>query len=148
MQLKANKCVRAPWSCRLDQDELWCARVRKALAAKSTQKSLLILSLLSVASALTNIFFAANYSFDKAAHLWKVNETMNQFSFDVIGNKRENPEDPNTERKEDGFPVQNVELLIGYWTCRGPLTEETYISIWAMRSLRTTLRTGARMNIT
>jgi hypothetical protein len=47
---------------------------------------------------------------------------MNQFSFDVIGNKRENPEDPNTERKEDGFPVQNVELLIGYWTCRGPLT--------------------------
>jgi hypothetical protein len=47
---------------------------------------------------------------------------MNQFSFDVIGDKRENPEDPHAERKEDGFPVRNVELLIGYWTCRGPLT--------------------------
>jgi hypothetical protein len=47
---------------------------------------------------------------------------MNQFSFDVIGDKRENPEGPDIRREEDGFPVRNVELLIGYWTCRGPLT--------------------------
>jgi hypothetical protein len=44
---------------------------------------------------------------------------MNQFSFDVIGDKRE---DPNQVRKEDGFPVKNVELIIGAWTCIGPLS--------------------------
>jgi hypothetical protein len=41
---------------------------------------------------------------------------MNQFSFDVIGDKRENPEDPNSERKEDGFPVQKL-TYAGYRRC-------------------------------
>jgi hypothetical protein len=83
-------------------------------------ESLLILSLLSVASGLTNFLFAANYSFDKPVHLWKVNETMNTYNFEVIGDKSEDPF--KSDRKEDGFAVKNVELLIGYWTCRGPLS--------------------------
>jgi hypothetical protein len=58
-------------------------------AREQHPESLLILSLLSVARALRNFFFAANYSFDKSVHLWKVNETMNAYNFEVIGDKRE-----------------------------------------------------------
>jgi hypothetical protein len=46
---------------------------------------------------------------------------MNVYTFEVIGDKRENLNNK-PERKEDGFPIKNIELLMGAWNCRGPLT--------------------------
>jgi hypothetical protein len=73
-----------------------------------------------------------------------VNQTINAYNFEVIGNKREDPF--KSDRKENGFPVKNVELLIGYWTCRGPLSGRNLVEHLAEK-LRTTLRNVARMMV-